>query len=1390
MAETRRVLPRLTPILDSLNELNLQFSVGRSIVPQFAVGHDPADVLEELVQNEYDAEGNTLEVHFGTDLLTITGNGKVIDEAGWTRLSVMLGTGEVAGGDGRVVVPKENGIGSKNFGLRSLFLYGDQIVIASGGYQTVLDVARGSPPKPLPHAPSKNSKGVVIQVPFRVHRSVDGLETFTQEREAAGLDRTVRELPHLLTKLAQPGDRRSLKHVAVTSVRSGRALSWRQAAKRLTTRARGVTAVRRVIEIRDVLLGKAPSQQSVTELEFQKVLTIPRELRAPAIPGYFKISRRRIRIGISVGLRRGKLDITGGGIFFYPLGMRAAPTGNSVSVSAPFLLDADRSQIIDSTNSAWNKWLLERAAQFALDLVVSDWFDRFGSVAYLLFQQRNAPHVADFFETIERGLRERRCWASREIHRGRPTFVKANDLALPIREELYGFLDSRCYIYAGARDEVLDLARSHGAKAFTLNSLVRLRCAPRDRSSLETTLADHEADYYEEDFEKALADEKRQLQFTRALDAAHRHLTHSNRRDIAETPTTLTASGKLAAPSAPLWWVDGRIKRPPLSRDDQLHPILTSSRTMRRVCTEFDASKWAMDVAERASIGMESHHDRLALYQFLISPRTRLSRKANAKLRRAPVLLDHRGDWVCPQDISWPNARYADLLGSILHLPHSDYISNQVLGKTLGFRKRVRGEDVIAFAEAIVEDPSEAANFERVLDEVTALLTPRVVRRLKNIPFLQTSQGTLAEPSSVHIRGPLTLGSLGPEGIYPAGNRVRLYRKLGCLPVPTSEAIVDYLGALRSLNNAPPKPEVLYDVLNDALKRERATGSLAADSVLWTGATYTAPDQTLVGRLYAKTFFDSVPIFSGSAGLMRAYELLGASRHPQANHWQALLAWIGKTFVGQTLARSYRDALIQAYSSLGSDGATVSSSIPCLLDRHGQLHSISEARRGLHLVDDDPFLAEQVEKASSKITFAVINTDPNVRRFYASVGVKSITDMRRVEGVKFGDEVPAPGWLNVSELLSRIRKPLFAAAVEALITQELYQTDSRQLGLIADFRRRVGRITAIDFRKDRQISYSVSGIKTRVPLPFHVKETTLSLKPPRSHSDLYDTVAQALASLVSPDIDYSRRLTDALNLLVRCERDSEIVSYVKKRGIPFDLVGVSDVTDDGLDHHDSQSDGMGDIAERLTSDLVRNSASERQDVQSTTRTKPRSELGSPTSPLALPPIDTVVPRELETTDWRPLETPHSSRGGGGDGSWMPRTPEEQERDRLVGRRAEELILREERKRVAARGYPDGRVVWTSENDPNADHDIRSVDDDGEDLWIEVKATLGRSGNFQWSLAEFKRALKERSRYVLVRVYDAATTEPPFKRFRDPISLYREGEIRLNISSLSGQVEPA
>src|SRR5947207_1761539 len=103
-------------------------------------------------------------------------------------------------------------------------------------------------------------------------------------------------------------------------------------------------------------------------------------MRSAEIPSYFRASHGRIRLGVSVRLQRGRIDLTRPGLFFYPLGLRQGFTGTAVSVNAPFLLDQDRTRVVESE---WNKWLLERAADLTVALLTGDWRVRFGTDAFL-----------------------------------------------------------------------------------------------------------------------------------------------------------------------------------------------------------------------------------------------------------------------------------------------------------------------------------------------------------------------------------------------------------------------------------------------------------------------------------------------------------------------------------------------------------------------------------------------------------------------------------------------------------------------------------------------------------------------------------------------------------------------------------------------------------------------------------------------------------------------------------------------------------------------------------------------------------------------------------------------------------------------------------------------
>ena len=99
------------------------------------------------------------------------------------------------------------------------------------------------------------------------------------------------------------------------------------------------------------------------------------------------------------------------------------------------------------------------------------------------------------------------------------------------------------------------------------------------------------------------------------------------------------------------------------------------------------------------------------------------------------------------------------------------------------------------------------------------------------------------------------------------------------------------------------------------------------------------------------------------------------------------------------------------------------------------------------------------------------------------------------------------------------------------------------------------------------------------------------------------------------------------------------------------------------------------------------------------------------------------------------------------------------------------------------------MIWTANDVPAANHDIRSIDADGREIWIEVKATTGRHGRFSWPKAEFQLALSKRRRYFLYRVYEADTLNPAITELQDPIGHFEQGLLRLDLDVLSADIGP-
>jgi hypothetical protein len=450
--------------------------IGSSIVEEFVAGHDAGDVLRELVQNEFDAGGTQVSVTFGLSDITVSGNGRPPDRKGWERLGVIFGTGRVVGGsDDRSIEPKENGIGSKNFGLRSLFIFGDRIHVRSNGRVAVLDL-REMGTQQLRDADSRGRRGVSVHVPYRSEQ-FQSLEPFTIEREQRTLDQIERGLLATLVKLARPGARPGVRRLTLVSNRTGREFDWLQTAETMKCKAEGILAIQRIGRLRSVDRGsiKRVRLQTFEEIEFFRPIAIPAEHAKITFPAYYHAPGGAVRVCVSIPLRRGRVDRARPGHFYYPLQTPQGCTGVAVSVSAPFKLDADRTSLLDST---WNEWLAEQAAQLTQDLLSEDWLRRYGADGYLALDGLWPASPGSFAAKISAHLREATCWPTQDFTSAN-TLAKASKIVIPDDPAFEGFLSHNRYLdrrLAESR-EAIDLTLRNEARRFTLNSFVRLRCA-------------------------------------------------------------------------------------------------------------------------------------------------------------------------------------------------------------------------------------------------------------------------------------------------------------------------------------------------------------------------------------------------------------------------------------------------------------------------------------------------------------------------------------------------------------------------------------------------------------------------------------------------------------------------------------------------------------------------------------------------------------------------------------------------------------------------------------------------------------------------------------------------------------------------------------------------
>jgi hypothetical protein len=1376
--------------------------IGASIVEEFVAGHDASDVLRELVQNEFDAGGSRVRVTFGATALSISGNGSPIDANGWSRLDVILGTGRVVGGEpGANVAAKENGIGSKNFGLRSLFLFGDRIYVRSGGRMSVLDLPNLGT-QHLTDTASRGQRGVSIHVPYRVE-AFHSLMPFTEEREHETLNRMAGGLLATLVKLALSSRRPGIRELTLQSTRTRRELSWRQTAEPVRCKMPRVSAIRRVGRLTDrrTETGGPGLTTTYEEIEFVRAVPIPTEHVGENYPAYYRSPGGSLKVCISLPIRRKRIDMSQPGNFYYPLRAAHGATGSAMSVSAPFKLDSDRTDLL---NNAWNKWLALQATDLVGDLLTGDWTSRFGVDAYIALLSIGESIPEDFAKGVRAYLQQRPCWPTQATGNNGAR-AKASEIVVAASPELNGFLDSSRYLdrHLSENKKVAALAGQYGVKSFTLNSLVRLRSGPRV-TTLATKLTATEANYHFENFGVSSSQVDRQRSMAAVLTNLSRQLSNANRKDLRSTPSTLTGDGGLARPidlirvETAMWDVC------PIPVASRLHSSLFGFRAIASLCKPFEIDAWIQVAAARAANETIGPEEREALYTHLMSEKLKLSPKALAAVRRSPVMKDHRSDWVAPEAMALLPKAQAAVLEPVLQAPASDLAKRPTLMRRLRIRQTLVGDDLVRFAATVAEHPARAAPLENLIKSNFRLLTPKIVTALAKSAFLKSRSGSIAEPNDLHLDNAGNRACLEDGEAIVAGENVALYKRLGCRERPSAKTLLARLASMRELGKAPARPEIFYPVLVAALQGEKVPiSNLFDDAILWIDGGYRTPHDSLIGQRVPRWFRGVAPTFRGPEVVRRAFEQLGASLQPREHHWVSFFRSLNQRYPkGQAVAQPEHKSVLESYQRRGIDGlpTDLAEDTRCLLGRDGLLYSMSEVKSGAFVEDDYPALGEAMSKAGSKIEFAQITDDS--RAFYHVLGLQRLSVICGEPRLSSGSPTSSMGWFRPSheaQLLGLIHRRVFAVALRELAWAYQRGTQSSFRALSSrELERRFMSIERLSFVSSVTRDYRLGGQAFSVPAEAAVFEDRIALLPARSKFELEQMVAHALAELAG-----ARRILDARPLatsilpLLLCRTGDDFLDYLRRQGIQPPTWAEVQAEAEELPTEDPSDPNTEAILRQMLGSL-----NTRPQQSPSGPLVPPGPLPAPpvpslspsaSPPFVLPPLDTVQIKVESPSGDGPKPRAVSNPGGGwyGSSSWTPPNAVDVERDRMVGQRGEALAYLFEVERVRAMGYekPEDVVVWTSRGDAGADHDIRSIAEDGAPLWIEVMSTTGTEGRFDWSRQEFEKALRESDHYELWRVYEAHTPTPTVKKFLNPAALLAKSELILELRSLRAFVEP-
>ena len=165
-----------------------------------------------------------------------------------------------------------------------------------------------------------------------------------------------------------------------------------------------------------------------------------------------------------------------------------------------------------------------------------------------------------------------------------------------------------------------------------------------------------------------------------------------------------------------------------------------------------------------------------------------------------------------------------------------------------------------------------------------------------------------------------------------------------------------------------------------------------------------------------------------------------------------------------------------------------------------------------------------------------------------------------------------------------------------------------------------------------------------------------------------------------------------------------------------------------------------------------------------------------------PPIEKIKPEivTLAISDHIGTDTK------GVRGKAKPDYKEQQERNNRLGSRGENIVYNWEQSFFKNQKYSFAQLEHSSKTDDRLGYDIKSLDENGEVKYIEVKATRRKKGNTNFIITDNERLKAEKlDNYYIYVVFEAHTARPKIWQIKEPFKGLQE---KFKLSPINYRVE--